>query len=50
MTAQMTAKLLSVNIREIYKLLEKENLHFSDSQLEVTHICSSAFSRILREN
>ena len=45
MTAQTASTLLGINIREIYQLIEKGNFHFSDSNLEVTHICSSAISR-----
>ena len=50
MTAQTAAALLEINIREIYRLIGKENFHFSDSQLEVTHICSSAISRISQKD
>ena len=50
MTAQTVSALLGINVREIYRLLEKGNFHFSDSQLEVTHICSSAISRISQKD
>ena len=50
MTAQTVSALLGINIREIYRLIEKGNFHFSDSQLEVTHICSSAISRISQKD
>ena len=46
MTAQTISALLGINIREIYRLIEKGKFHFSDSQLAVTHICSSTLSRI----
>jgi len=50
MTAQTASALLGINIRKIYRLIEKENFHFSDSNLEVTHICSSAISRLSQKN
>ncbi len=50
MTAQTAAALLGINIREIYRLIENENFRFSDTQLEVTHICSSAISRISQKD
>lgn len=50
MTAQTASALLGINIRKIYRLIEKENFHFSDSNLEVTHICSSAISRLSQKD
>ncbi len=50
MPTQTASALLGLNIREIYRLIEKGNFHFSDSNLEVTHICSSAVSRISQKD